>query len=50
MAIKLSCKQILPILFNSIRIDDARLRNVYLVAPIHLEFDFQKTVVDDPPI
>jgi hypothetical protein len=26
--------------FNSIRIDDARLRNVYLVAPIHLEFDF----------
>jgi hypothetical protein len=28
--------------FNSIRIDDARLRNVYLVAPIHLEFDFSK--------
>jgi hypothetical protein len=27
--------------FNSIRID-ARLRNVYLVAPIHLEFDFLK--------
>jgi hypothetical protein len=26
--------------FNSIRIDDARLRNVYLVAPLHLEFDF----------
>jgi hypothetical protein len=34
--------------FNSIRIDDARLRNVYLVAPLHLEFDFSgKTVKED---
>ena len=34
--------------FNSIRIDDARLRNVYLVAPFHLEFDFSgKTVKED---
>ncbi|MDG2433607.1 hypothetical protein [Flavobacterium sp.] len=34
--------------FNSIRIDDARLRNVYLVMPLHLEFDFsEKTVKED---
>ena len=34
--------------FNSIRIDDARLRNVYLVVPLHLEFDFSgKTVKED---
>lgn len=33
---------------SSIKIDDARLRNVYLVAPLHLEFDFSgKTVKDD---
>jgi succinate dehydrogenase flavin-adding protein (antitoxin of CptAB toxin-antitoxin module) len=34
--------------YNSVRIDDARLRNVYLVAPLHLEFDFSgKTVKED---
>lgn len=34
--------------FNSIRFDDSRLRNVYLVAPLHLEFDFSgKTVKED---
>ena len=33
---------------NSIRIDEARLRNVYLVLPLHLEFDFSgKTVKED---
>jgi hypothetical protein len=33
--------------FNSIRIDDARLRNVYLVAPLHLEFDFSGSTIKD---
>ena len=34
--------------FNNIRIEDARLRNVYLVLPLHLEFDFSgKTVKED---
>jgi hypothetical protein len=32
---------------NSIQIDDARLRNVYLVLPLHLEFDFSKKVVKE---
>lgn len=33
------------------KLDDSRLRNVYLVAPLHLEFDFSgKTVKDDKTI
>jgi hypothetical protein len=34
--------------FNLIRIDESRLRNVYLVMPLHLEIDFtEKTVKED---
>lgn len=30
---------------NPVRLEDSRFRNVYLVAPIHLEFDFSKKTV-----
>jgi hypothetical protein len=32
---------------NSINTDDSRFKNVYLVFPLHLEFDFTKTKIKD---
>lgn len=32
---------------NPINIDDSRFKNVYLVFPLHLEFDFTKTKIND---
>lgn len=32
---------------SSIHLDDSRFRNVYLVAPLHLEFDFSKNKTKD---
>ena len=32
---------------NGTKLDDSRLRNVYLVAPLHLEFDFSKNKSKD---
>lgn len=32
---------------NPIKLDDSRFRNVYLVAPVHLEFDFTKKEIRD---
>jgi len=33
--------------FNAIHLNESRFRNVYLVAPIHLEFDFSKPKFSD---
>lgn len=33
------------LIVNPIRLEESRFRNVYLVAPIHLEFDFSKKTV-----